>query len=92
MNKNVLLMNKEKELPKYFIVTINYVTGVSEELKCASWNYQPDFVEYLTTDNEFVQIIKNNILSLKYDKAYTKIIEYAVKEEREKVEKGKAKL
>jgi hypothetical protein len=76
MNKN-LINNK---LPKFFNVTIEYVTGEKEDFKCASWHYEQDFIEYLTTDNMFVQVIKSNIKTIKYDKNYTKIIEELSKE------------
>jgi hypothetical protein len=79
MNKK-LLNNK---LPKFFNVTINYVTGESKELKCASWNYNysQDMIEYLTTDNEYKYIIKSNVLDINPDKNYTKIIEEIIKEQ-----------
>jgi hypothetical protein len=79
MNKK-LLNNK---LPKFFNVTINYVTGESKEFKCASWNYNysQDMIEYLTTDNEYKYIIKSNVLDINPDKNYTKIIEEIIKEQ-----------
>lgn len=76
MNKNILNKNN---LPKYFNVMVEYVTGDSETFECASWRYFTDFVEYLTTDNTMVQVYYNNVKAIKYDKKFTRIIEEANK-------------
>lgn len=73
MNNNLI----NKNLPKFFTVSITYIDGTTEEFKCASRIYDTNLVEFLTTDNTLVQVIINNIKTIKYDKNYTKMIEEA---------------
>lgn len=81
MGKNINLI--KNNLPKSFKVVVQYIDGSKDELVCASWHYTNDFIEYLTTDNMFVQVFKSNIKSLKYDKDYSKIIEELSKQKQE---------
>lgn len=71
MNKALLTNN----LPKFFIMEVNYIDGSKEEIKCADRILHEDMIEVLTTDNTFTFIFKNNIKSIKFDKSYSKIVE-----------------
>lgn len=81
---NKILNLKKNDLPKSFVVTIELVTGTKIELVCASWKYFPNFVEYLTTDNEIKQFFYNNICDIMYNKEFTRIIEEINKREQSK--------
>lgn len=83
MNKTLVT----NQLPKFFVITVEFIDGTKEEFKCAERVISNDNIEVLTTDNLYIQLTRSNVKSIKFDKNYSKLIEHAIKKKRENSEK-----
>lgn len=66
--------------PDFWTAKINYLSGQSAEYKIVSQSAIRDgIMELITVDDIRVMVSFTNVLSVEFDKAYTKILEYRSK-------------
>ena len=84
----VYIPKDDQRLPDFFTITINYLSGRKETLKVAEFNYYEKLVnskgevvaEHYDTyrgwtyENEFFEIPRASVESIKFGEEYTKIV------------------
>jgi hypothetical protein len=67
----------DQALPDHFGVTIEFVTGKKEEFEVAERYFvtETKVFEILTGDNEWLNFPLANILSIRFDKRFSKVVD-----------------
>lgn len=84
MNKTFVPKDNQ-ELPDNYDITIEYVTGKTVTIEVATHNVlQGTRLEWVTKDDLWGFVILENVLSVSFDKRFSKIVAIREKETREK--------
>jgi hypothetical protein len=83
MNKKLFIKKDNNNLPDFYVLNIEFITGKKEEIKIVSHKFvgnNQDKVELITVEDEFILLPFSNIVSIKFDKNFSKIVELREKQ------------